>query len=398
MKWLILIGLALSLLPARAQQARVAGLESDSLYMALLGRELGMQQTEDSLAGLLSGTRLQLREASADERGYWGEQILRLEAELLQLRGKLGLLSGKINTIEQQFVMDNLFATPAPQAASGMDDYLRAQLSAENLAAWRQAAARELPTYNFVKTYLANYLNIRDLAARYDPAASQADSLHTRYTELRRYAGVMSDTIAALWDSIYDTKTYLCDLLMEKAGNRVYMERLQDRLVQLEGEKAALGDEPDAAAVSYYAPEKRFVLRSELAVADFLADHPRADSLRTAIAALEGMMPLPLIALAPPVRDTLPELDARGRPIKKRPAAEPAAHRIEIVSRASTLPDEVRELLGAGEIARAASSDAGGELFTFIVVVGQGGAHAEALAAEIRKAAPTLIVQIEPIR
>ncbi len=297
----ILICLALTV---RGQQpaARVAGLEKDARYMGLLAQEQALQGKEDSLARVLSDTRASLRTVPTEQRTQVGNSILRLESAIFEVRNQIGVVAGQVNSIEQDYIIRNLDAVvlpdlnagktaPAPGKAATFKDYLKANLPAADLSVWNKAAGMERPASALAEDYLERYTQMRAVAMNYmaESSASHADSLYGVYSALAERNAALADSISRMWDFIYDNKSYLCNLLMDKANNREYLASSETRAAQLRSTEAQLRGTFTSDAVGFYILEKRFVLESEAAVAEYAGDKKYADSLRSAMVQLAGL-------------------------------------------------------------------------------------------------------------
>ena len=115
----ILLTLVVALLPICGWgqvSARVAGLEGNSKYMALLLQEKQLHQREDSVMNVISQTR-KLFAAATAEREKYGQEILRLEGELFDIRNRIGEVGNSINVIEQEYVLEHMDAPALPVTA-----------------------------------------------------------------------------------------------------------------------------------------------------------------------------------------------------------------------------------------------------------------------------------------
>ncbi|MBQ5620148.1 MAG: SPOR domain-containing protein, partial [Alistipes sp.] len=124
---------------ASAQQInvepRVAGLEHNEEYMSLLREDNLLQMREDSIAAVIVRTRQLLREDVANRAAY-AEQIMQGENEIFALRNAKGRLIDRINTIEQEWVLQHMNARPTtaskPTVNSNVPDSLRRRNLVQN--------------------------------------------------------------------------------------------------------------------------------------------------------------------------------------------------------------------------------------------------------------------------
>ena len=164
-------------LSAQQVKARVAGLENNKEYMDLLVREKGLQIQEDSIVKVVADTRRNFR-ANPENREKYGAEILRLEQELFDVRNRRGVLIGKINAIEQEWVISNLGKNTSErnvvQDTSRRDSavvrnhpavvpnlvfnaYFRDHLAPGDYAALLGAQSKEQSVLNYLQIFRNNY-------------------------------------------------------------------------------------------------------------------------------------------------------------------------------------------------------------------------------------------------
>ncbi len=291
----MVVTLSLAVL-AQQPAARVAGLEKNAQYMQLISREQALRHREDSIGGLLDQARRDLR-ANPDKRAAHGAAILRLENEIYDVRSQLGMVAGQINSIEQQYVINSFGTTPADSAAAklSMQEFIMQSLPAQDLALWRSASADEKYVVSLIGRYMGNYSQLSRMCADYaaTSSAAKADSIMARYNTVSNLSSALSDSVGIVWGRIYDNKTYLCNLLMDKANNTEYLAWAQKKAEQLRSKETVLRGSFTSDHVGLYPLEKRYVLECELAVAEYISDGKAADSLRKAMESLDTM-PEPL--------------------------------------------------------------------------------------------------------
>ncbi len=287
---------------------RVAGLESNAAYMSLLSKQQSLRHKEDSINGLLTAARADLR-ANPDRRVAVGEKILQLESAVFDVRSEIGVVSGRINSIEQEYVLSNLgSAKPEAETAMAtggergvMSSYLLANLSADDMRTWAEASSRELPVYNFVRIYLNNYKSLGRLAASYGKVSSEsaADSVMSLFRKTEKTNAVVADTIAKLWHYVFDNKSYLCNLLMDKANNKELLESTETRAAAMRAGLASISGRFTSDAVGFYRPEKTFLLSTELSIAQWIGDAAAADSLKAEMKEVDALADPLSITIAP---------------------------------------------------------------------------------------------------
>lgn len=233
------MGLTFAALPLAAQQppveARIAGLEGNEEYMSLLREDAVLQSRVDSVVRAVEQVRLRLRE-HPDERQACSEEILRLESRIFDLRNAKGRLIDRINTIEQEWVLanlDNPAASASERPAARVPDSLKVrnlvynpcfgeQLPKADYAALLRAQELELRAVDLVNRYFANYETAAQLAEAYAAAAteSEAGEIYDRYEAIQRIDGTLSDSLAGVWNYIFDNKTTPMATCSTSSGRR----------------------------------------------------------------------------------------------------------------------------------------------------------------------------------
>lgn len=253
------MGLTFAALPLAAQQppveARIAGLEGNEEYMSLLREDAVLQSRVDSVVRAVEQVRLRLRE-HPDERQACSEEILRLESRIFDLRNAKGRLIDRINTIEQEWVLanlDNPAASASERPAARVPDSLKVrnlvynpcfgeQLPKADYAALLRAQELELRAVDLVNRYFANYETAAQLAEAYAAAAteSEAGEIYDRYEAIQRIDGTLSDSLAGVWNYIFDNKNYAYGYLLDKLGQEEALTREEEALAKAQRQVASL--------------------------------------------------------------------------------------------------------------------------------------------------------------
>lgn len=281
----------------RRVEARIAGLEQDSVYMSLLHEDARLQEREDSIASAVVALRRELR-ANPDNRAEYTRHIMECENLIFEVRTAKGRVIDRINTIEQEWVLANLNADIARQKAGGqkattLPDSLKRRnlidnplfdeyLAAPDYAALRRAQRNEMQAVGFVNRYLANYLTLTELAAAYDEVATESEALavRQRMDSLEVVNRSVSDSLAHSWNFIYDNKSYAYDYLMEALRKEQQLDRQQERLSTAMREVGILQGKTASDALVDYFLRKRALVEYETAIAEELALQEAGDSLR----------------------------------------------------------------------------------------------------------------------
>lgn len=285
-------------LAAQEIAPRIAGLETHAEYMSLLREDARLQMREDSVARAMDRVRVRLRE-HPEERQRLAQDILDCEARIFEIRNTKGRLIDRINTIEQEWVLSNLDAGDAVQAAGGADArravpdslkvrnlidnvYFREHLPAVDYAALRKAQQLERIAVDYVNRYFSNYGDIAALAERYAavPTEQEALEVYGRYEELRRSNGALADSLAGVWNYVFDNKSYAYGYLLDGLGEDEVLGRGEEQFSEAARRMADLRGRTASDAVADYFLRKRVLVDYETAVAEVLRLDAARDSLR----------------------------------------------------------------------------------------------------------------------
>lgn len=292
--------------PTEGVQPRIAGLEADPAYMALLAEDGRLQQREDSVVRAVERARMQLREDPADRQAC-SDAILRLEEDIFSIRNARGRLIDRINTIEQEWVLSNLdVATTAPVSQAGsvptVPDSLRRRYLIDNLffrenlpapdyEALVRAQRLERVADGYVRRYRDNYRQMQELAGIYDTVRNErvAADLQEQFRTIEEQSRALCDSLAQTWSYIFDNKTYAYNYLLDRMGKDEELTRREQamnearrRLTDLEG--AYFSD-----AVTGYYVQKQVVDDYEEGLARMLGLTEARDSLAAAAELLRGV-------------------------------------------------------------------------------------------------------------
>ncbi len=288
---------------------RVAGLGNNAEYMELLGRERQLHELEDSLARAVANVRELFRE-NRENRSLHGNRIIELEAEIFDVRDRIGQTSARISAIEQDFIINSLQGAQqptddgdgniddngavknnvdAPENTTGEksanlihNDFFRDNLPTTDYAALRRAQDSEAALAGWLEKYAANYDNLRALATEYSATndAQAADTIFARYSELSRHNAALSDTAAAIWNRIFDDKTYSYNYLLEKLNRGDLIVGFAEKVLHARDERVAIGRKSESEIASYYPVGKSLLLDCEQRLAQILGYSRSLDSLQ----------------------------------------------------------------------------------------------------------------------
>ena len=291
----VALALLLSVAALSAQvRPRVAGLETDSTYMSLLGEELKLRSHEDSLVKAVASLREKLRSDRANAQSY-SQSILKMENDIFEVRNNIGRIASRTSAIEQEFILNNLSGsqTPSRPAGSGQnaDDvspnlisnpYFKNNMSPEDYSALRVAEEKERVVVNYINIFGTNYEILSHIADEYIKAdsAALADSLWSRYIEQKRLLAAISDSVATLNNYISDTKAYSYAMLFDLMNKSGLIEEFNNKSTQARSAEAQLKGKSESEPISAYPIRKRLTLDYEMTLAQTLGLNKALDSLR----------------------------------------------------------------------------------------------------------------------
>ena len=273
-------------------RARVNGLEADSVYMSLLREESRLKMREDSLLHVIRDERSRLMSDTTNLYGR-SQQILRMEEEVFGLRNEIGVATSKINTIEQDFILNNLFNNTSTSIASGPvpssnypnlvdNDYFRENLTPAEYGELVEAHQLKAEWYGpAIQEYEAHYQQLSELAQVYDSVMTQteANELYEVYRKRSRELRDIANRITEVWDEKYNQELYLYSYLLDK------LNRMEDLAALNEMARTRSVYSPDEVMSVTLAeiPEQRELLSEyEFALADALNLTAAKDSLERA--------------------------------------------------------------------------------------------------------------------
>ena len=278
-------------------EARIAGLESNGGYMSLLEEEAALQQREDSVVRAVEGMRQQLRANPAEGRSL-ADEILELENRIFEIRTAKGRLIDRINTIEQEWVLANLDAgepeaAPADIALPAIPEaqqkrfllanrYFRDRLPAEDYAVLMQAQRLEPLAASCMERYCANHARLLRLAGDYRLAATEEEAvpLFDRYRALEAANGRLADSLALVWNFIYDNKSFAYDWLLDRLGEEEMLALQERSAAETARTFAELAGTTASDEVVDYMLRRQSIVDYETSLAALLGFSQAADSLR----------------------------------------------------------------------------------------------------------------------
>ena len=256
---------------ATAQEAGIAALAGNEEYMTLIRRNTALSKKVDSVTTLMNDMRQEFRSAHesreplrASTRDSFSNRIIELEQLLFDLRDERGVVSNRINSIEQEWVLgqfnnDTSFEEQeqgeAPEEAQGEEQSIAStphhrnlidnapfheSLTKEDYAELRRAHDNEQRMIELSTDFLGHYAELQRLSEEYaaTPYEAVADSLQQRFTHVETLSDSTNRIMEECWHSILDTKYYAYGYLLEKCEDYELLDKATDRLLTSQQESA----------------------------------------------------------------------------------------------------------------------------------------------------------------
>jgi hypothetical protein len=273
----------------------VAGLESNAEYMALVAEEESLTRMLDSVSRSMDQTRQMFRTDTLN-RATLGEIILQMEETMFDIRNRQARITGQINSIEQEWILNSLnegimmiqevnsvaYVEDDPPVANLVyNSYFAHNLSPTDCRDVRNAQDREAEIPPLVAEYQANNNRLRLLSSTYNKAldATSAKKIKARFDSLVFENQELDHKIALAWGSIFDTKSYIYNLLMDKNNRTDLMERFTSDLEVVRQDAAEWRDRYASDAITTFTLQKRLITNFEVMVAREIGCELAADSL-----------------------------------------------------------------------------------------------------------------------
>ena len=279
-------------LSAHAQKARIAGLEQDQNYMQLLEQQEQLKNREDSTVILINNSR-KLFENSSD-RDKLGQEIVRLEGELFEIRSQIGKITAQVAAIEQEYIVNHMddpaaTSTQGSAAAGGVrtlfaNSFFLDNLTKEDLALFAKAPRVEPQVKQLNEQIAGLYEQLTLAKGQYDAANDQEsiDSLFARAGELKDQIEQVDAQMERLWLEIYDHKLDAYLVLLDKIGtvDRLQLERHDQESGAVRRAEGLAGKQL-APLIATYPLQKQLTLDYEATMAQALGLKAAEDSLKT---------------------------------------------------------------------------------------------------------------------
>lgn len=281
-----------SVLSVGAQEIlpRISSLAENREYMNLLRRERALEVKSDSVVGVMSSIRSQIRAMAVQDTIPAAADSLAVvltsaDQVMYQIRAEKLQLVDSINAIEQQHVlsrMDNNRSAVASSSSSIFNnEYLRQSLPEEDYVSLLRVHAMELDVRAKVRQYSEGYIRIKSLYDKYLMSAveGEAGALYDELTAAMAANDALNREIAQAWGEIFDQKTYVYSYFLEKE-NRVDVLNITEGMMRDAQLKIANDVEGCMSeALVDYCLQKNVVLNFETYVARLLNAQSSLDSL-----------------------------------------------------------------------------------------------------------------------
>lgn len=268
-------------------KARIAGLEDNAEYMALMTDGVRLQQMEDSVMRVIEQNRKLFAEDPAN-RAKYSDTILSLEEQVFGLRNRKGDIFSRINTIEQDWLLTNMSAQlpneslsdkqmadtmaeqAAVQTAQLVDDvHFVSALDSVDYVALQRAQRDEHKVIEYVNMLSENHSAMESIRVQYEQTqdAAEASRLFSNYQVLNGLCSALNDSISIRWSSIFDAKSYAYNLILEMERRDDLLENSELLLSQALQQVAADRGLYASDAMSSYFNTKKCLVNTEIALA-----------------------------------------------------------------------------------------------------------------------------------
>ena len=284
---------------ANAQEIapRIAGLENNQEYMALLKEDRQLKQQEDSTLNAMAIIREKFT-SDPSNRDKYSNDILTLETQIFDIRGAQGRIINKINTIEQDWVMQNIHnpqsilqptsptldtQTPDSLKVSNLiyNAYFRENLPTEDYKLLVESQEMETTALEIATQYLTNYKQVAELATEYAATTTQiqADSIFQKYNSIQEINYILSDSLTQTWSYIFDNKNYSYSYLLETSGQEAILAQAAKRMEKANRSMILIGDNFTSKSLANYVIHKKDITSYEISIANLLSLKGAVDSL-----------------------------------------------------------------------------------------------------------------------
>ncbi|MCC8089432.1 MAG: SPOR domain-containing protein [Rikenellaceae bacterium] len=290
---------AVTMLSGQNISPRISGLENDSVYMSLLLEEKILKNKEDSLSVLLDTKRSDFMRDTSN-RSVRGAEILSLEAQLFDTRNNLGVVVSRTNIIEQEYLINSLgnegTLSGNGSGPTGTDNrflpyniYIRNNLDKEEYDLLLECFKANNDIRILMMEFSGIYDELEELPAQYAETEDQnsADSLFTRYRNLRAKLMECEEIFSEKWDFIFNSKSYIYTILLDKLNK---LGELNDVNRRYRADKIASDELKNKISVTFaeFPAQYRLISEYEILLAESLNLTNALDSLKHDITSFQG--------------------------------------------------------------------------------------------------------------
>jgi hypothetical protein len=285
-------------------------MEDNPEYIALMAEESALSRALDSISMEMSRVRGSFRTDTLNREANT-VAILQMEEKMFEMRNDMARLAGRINVIEQEWIMksfeDGVAETTEPDTLESpmaetllanlvYNKYFELNLSPEQLDELRQAQDSEREIGALTVAYIDRHLSLRELSAQYDSVATQsvADSLKADFDVVTNESVAIDELIARQWGAIFDSKSYVYNYLMDKENNSELLEKYEAGMERTRQAQARWQGVYASDAIVNYILQKRLITDCEIALAEDMHNAPALDSLRQVRKAIPDVRELEL--------------------------------------------------------------------------------------------------------
>ncbi|MDR0953890.1 MAG: hypothetical protein LBM20_00705 [Rikenellaceae bacterium] len=277
----------------QSPRVRVEGLEADSVYRELLQTEQRLRVEEDSLLSTIRRERELLARDTTD-LSRRSQELIAQEQAVFDLRNRMGVVATRINAMEQDYILKNLFqpepvsmsmsesVTNSLQTADLLDfPYFRENLTAEEYSQLVEGKTLAQEVERWVEAYRSAYQILTAAAEGYAVAQnpSEADSVYQIYRAAITRIGQIESRFKEAWTPHFNQEIYLYSYLLDKLNRTDALaalnEKARDRQV-FDLDRVA------SVALAEYPEQRALLFDYQLALADGLNASAAAESLRRA--------------------------------------------------------------------------------------------------------------------
>lgn len=213
-----------------------------------------------------------------------GKKIVELENTLFLLRGQLDSL----NTILSATKAHRESVAPEPDATSEggkvmivENEYFSDNLSGNDYGALVRAQNDEPRIDSMLGVLKDNYNRLSALISLYYAAekGAQADSIYSRIDRVNAENHIIAASIGKVWKQIFDTKIYTYNYILDKCGEKEFLEAQERQMNNLMLLQSEIEGEYMYEEAAQYALQKLLITGYEQRIADTAGLREAADSL-----------------------------------------------------------------------------------------------------------------------